>query len=243
VPVAVIAGWWLWSARSNSFYFPPLADIVRSLRQTWLFAHLTTDAVPSLWHLAAGYLVATAAGVAIGTSLGLLPRAADALSPVLEFLRAVPGVALLPAALLILGIGARTQVTLIAYGAIWPILLNTADGVSGIDPAIRDVARSYRIGGINRLFRITLRAASPQIVAGMRTALSIGITLIMFSEMVGATNGIGYQILQAERSFDVSAMWGDMVFLGIVGYLLNVLFRGFEQVVLRWHRVMRTAAR
>ena len=243
VPAGLIAGWLLWSAGSKNLYFPPLADIVKSLQQTWLFSHLRSDAVPSLWHLGAGYLIATAVGVAIGTSLGLMPRAADALKPILEFLRAVPGIVLLPAALLILGIGPRTQVTLIAYGAVWPILLNTADGVSGIDPTIRDVARSYRIAGLNRLCRITLRAASPQIVAGMRTALSIAITVIVFSEMVGSTNGIGYQILQAQRDFDVPAVWGGMVFLGVIGYLLNVLFRGFEQAVLRWHRGMRIAAR
>jgi ABC-type nitrate/sulfonate/bicarbonate transport system permease component len=243
VPVAAIAAWWLGSAGSASFYFPPLTDILGSLRQTWLFSHMTSDALPSLSHLAVGYLLAVMAGVAIGTCLGLAPRVADALSPILEFLRAVPGVVLLPAALLILGIGARTQVLMIAYGSVWPILLNTADGVSGIDPAIQDVARSYRIGGLNRFFRITVRAASPQIVTGMRTALSIAITLIVFSEMEGAANGIGYQVLQSERTFDVRGMWGDMIFLGIIGYLLNVLFRGFERAVLSWHRGMRATAR
>jgi ABC-type nitrate/sulfonate/bicarbonate transport system permease component len=106
-----------------------------------------------------------------------------------------------------------------------------------------DVTRAYRIGGFDRLVRVVLRAASPQIVAGLRTALSIGITVVMFGEMIGATNGIGYQILQAQRGFDIRDMWAGMVMLGIVGYLLNVAFRGFEHVVLRWHRGMRASSR
>jgi ABC-type nitrate/sulfonate/bicarbonate transport system permease component len=146
-----------------------------------------------------------------------------------------------PAALLILGIGPTTQIAVIVSAAIWPILLNTVDGVRGIDPQIIDVARSYRIGWRDRLPRMVLRAASPQIVAGMRTALSISVVMIVFSEMVGSTNGIGHQLLESQRAFDIPGVWSAMILLGILGYLLNVLFRGFERGVLSWHRGMRGA--
>lgn len=241
LPVAVVVGWWLASSGSASLYFPPLTKIVSAFRQTWLFSRAGSDAVPSLEHLAAGYLLATVAGVVFGTAIGLLPSVGEALTPILEALRAVPGLALVPAALLILGIGPTMQIAVIVSAAIWPILLNTADGVRGIDPQISDVARSYRIGWRDRLPRMVLRAASPQIVAGMRTALSISVVMIVFSEMVGSTNGIGYQLLQSQRAFDIPGMWAAMILLGILGYLLNVLFRGFERGVLAWHRGMRGA--
>jgi ABC-type nitrate/sulfonate/bicarbonate transport system permease component len=160
----------------------------------------------------------------------------------LEFFRALPAVALVPAALLLLGIGPKMQVTVIASATVWPILLNTVDGVRSVDPVMNDVARSYRIRRSDRLLRLVLRAASPQIVAGMRTALSIGVIMIVFSEMVGSTNGIGYQLLASQRSFDISDMWASMVFLGLLGYLLNIAFRIFEGSVLAWHRGMRGAA-
>jgi ABC-type nitrate/sulfonate/bicarbonate transport system permease component len=243
VPAALIAAWWLISARSSSVYFPPLSQIFTAMRKYWLFAHFGSDALPTLEHLGAGLLIAATIGVAGGLVLGLTPIVADAVAPILEFLRAIPGVALLPAALLLLGIGAKMQVSLIAYGTVWPILLNTADGVRGMDAMVNDVARSYRVGWFDRIFRIVLRAASPQIVAGMRTALSIGVTVIIFSEMIGSTNGIGYQILQAQRNFAIVDMWGGIVFLGILGYLLNVAFRGFERWVLGWHRGMRALNR
>jgi ABC-type nitrate/sulfonate/bicarbonate transport system permease component len=73
----------------------------------------------------------------------------------------------------------------------------------------------------------------------MRAALSIGVIMIVFSEMVGATSGIGYQLLQFQRNFDLPEMWATMIFLGILGYLLNIAFRYWEHVVLRWHEAMR----
>ena len=242
VPVAVVAAWWLASSGSASLYFPPLAKIVSAFRRIWLFSHFGSDAVPSLEHLAAGYLLATVTGVVLGTAIGLLPPVGEALAPVLEALRAVPALALVPAALLILGIGPGMQVTVIASAAVWPVLLNTADGVRGVDPQVNDVVRSYRIGWRDRLLRIVLRAASPQIVAGMRTALSIAVVMIVFSEMVGSTSGIGYQLLESQRAFDIPGMWSAMILLGLLGYLVNILFRGFERYVLAWHRSMRDAS-
>lgn len=241
VPVAIVVVWWLASSGSTSLYFPPLSKIVSAFRHIWLFSHVGSDAVPSLEHLAAGYLLATVSGVVLGMAVGLIPSLGEALAPVLEALRAAPALALVPAAVLILGIGPTMQIAVIVSAAVWPILLNTADGVRSIDPQINDVARSYRIGWRDRMLRIVLRAASPQIVAGMRTALSIAVVMIVFSEMVGSTNGIGYQLLQSQRSFDIPAMWSDMILLGLLGYLLNVVFRVFERGVLAWHRGMRGA--
>jgi len=243
LPITAIVLWWMLSANSTSLYFPSLSKIMAALQRIWLFGHFGSDAVPSLENLAVGLLIAAAAGVSVGMALGLLPILSDALVPTMEFLRAVPGVALLPAALLLLGIGPEMKISLIAYGTVWPILLNTIDGVRGVDPVAVEVGASYRVRRPDRLFRIILPAASPQIVAGMRSALSIGITVIIFSEMVGSTNGIGFQILSAQRSFAAADMWAGIVMLGFLGYVLNIVFRGFENSLLRWHRGMRQSAR
>jgi ABC-type nitrate/sulfonate/bicarbonate transport system permease component len=239
VPAVVVVLWWVTSANSTSLYFPPLSKIIRSFGSIWLSSRFASDAVPSLEHLALGFLAATAVGVLVGFVLGSVPALSEALMPALEALRAVPTLALVPAAVLVLGIGAGTQVAVIASAAVWPILLNTADGVRGVDPAVRDLARSYQIRLGDRMIRLVLRAASPQIVAGMRTALSIAVVMIVFSEMVGSTDGIGYQLLESQRGFDVSGMWAAMILLGALGYLLNIAFRGFERIALNWHHGMR----
>jgi sulfonate transport system permease protein len=243
LPVILLGTWWFLSARSTSTYFPPLATILSEFRQVWLFSHFSSDVVPTLENLAAGLVVATVLGVGAGVALGSMPLIADASAPVLEFLRAMPIVALLPAGLLLLGIGPRFQIAVIAFSATWPILLNTVDGVRALDPVVRDVARSYQIPRRVRLFKITIPAASPNIIAGMRTSVSLAVSVVIFSELMGATNGIGYQILQAQYSFAVSDVWAGMVLLGILGYLINVLFRGVEHLVLRRHRSTRESSR
>ena len=238
LPVVLLAAWWLLSRNSTSLYFPPLSGILEAFRQNWLFAGFTSDALPSLANLAVGYVLSCAVGIGLGVALGSSRRLAAALSPLLECLRAVPGVALLPAALLLLGPGDGMRISVIVFGAIWPILLNTIDGVTGVDPVVLDVARSYRIGTFSRLVRITLPAAGPRIVAGMRTAISIAITLIVFSEMFGSTQGIGFQLLATERGFDIPGLWAAMILLGVLGYVVNVAFRIFERIVLRWQYTM-----
>ncbi|MFB7085645.1 ABC transporter permease [Streptomyces sp. NPDC056296] len=237
-PFALLTLWWFVSSASTSLYFPPLQTIVTALHQDWFSARFASDVLPSLGHLAAGFALATAAGVLVGLVLGRIPFLADTVTPLLEFARATPSVALVPAAVLLLGVGTEVQVVVIASATIWPILLNTIDGVRGLDPMIADVARSYRIRRLDRTV-MALRAASPQVVAGMRTALALGIIMIVFSEMVGSTHGIGFQLLQAQRSFDIPGMWAGMVLLGVLGYLLNIAFHGFERAVLGWHRGMR----
>lgn len=243
VPVVIVGLWWFLSSGSTAIYYPSLETILTALRDVWFWDRFTSDALPSLWHLGLGYTIGTGAAVMIGIPLGLMPRTARALAPLLETMRAVPAIALIPAALLILGLGGTMQVVVIAAGALWPVLLNTIDGVRAIDPTVKDVAGSYRLGRREQLFRLILPAASPQIVAGMRTAVSISVVTVVVSEIIGATNGIGFQLLAAQRAFDLPGMWAAMVLLGLLGYLLNVAFGLLERSVLGWHIGMTRALR
>ncbi|GAA5078185.1 ABC-type nitrate/sulfonate/bicarbonate transport system permease component [Thermocatellispora tengchongensis] len=243
LPIVLFAAWWVAGANSESLYFVSLRSILEAFRTQWLSAGAADHILSSMANLAAGYALATAVGIALGVALGLARPVGEALGPILEFLRSVPGVALLPLGLLILGVGSDMKIALITYGALWPILLNTIDGVRGVDAVVRDVSRSYRVPLRFRLTRIVLPSAGPQIIAGMRTSLSIAITVVVFSEMIGSTEGIGYSILQAQRNFAIPEMWAGMLLLGILGYLLNIAFRGVEHWVLRWHRAMTAAPR
>jgi ABC-type nitrate/sulfonate/bicarbonate transport system permease component len=125
---------------------------------------------------------------------------------------------------------------------LWPVLLNTIDGVTGIDPTLRETARVYGVGGRDRLRRIVLPAASPQIFAGMRTSLSLALILMVISEMVASTNGIGFFVLQSQRSFAIPEMWSGILLLGLLGYALNLIFVVVERRVLAWHRGARASA-
>jgi ABC-type nitrate/sulfonate/bicarbonate transport system permease component len=174
----------------------------------------------------------------IGSS-GTVRRLTD---PVVEFLRALPPPVLIPVAIALVGIGASMKVFVIAAGCVWPILLNTVDGVRGLDPALGETARVYGVGGWQRLRGITLPAASPRIFAGMRTALSLALILMVISEMEASTNGIGFFVLQSQRSFAIPEMWSGILLLGILGYVVNLAFVVVERRVLAWHRGAQRSA-
>jgi ABC-type nitrate/sulfonate/bicarbonate transport system permease component len=242
VPLALLGVWAAWSSGSETYYFPPLTDILSTFADTWVFERVGSDVVPSLARLGLGYSIACVVAVALGLALGLSRPLRRALDPTVQFLRAIPPPALLPFGILVLGVGWSMKVFIIAFVCLWPVLLNTVDGVAGVDPTLRETARSYGIGGRDTVLRVILPAAAPQIFAGMRTSLSLALILMVISEMVASTNGIGYFVLQSQRSFAIPEMWSGILLLGILGYVLNAVFVLIERRVLRWHRGARASA-
>jgi ABC-type nitrate/sulfonate/bicarbonate transport system permease component len=238
-PALVVLGWWLWSVRAHSFYFPPLPDILDTFRRTWLFDRVGSDLAPSLGRLGAGFGIAVVAGIAAGVAFGSSPAARRAAAPLVEFARAIPPVALIPFGIVVWGIGDGMKVFVIAMVCVWPVLLNTIDGVAGVDLTLAETARAYGIRGARRLGRVVLPSAAPQIFAGLRTAVSLALIVMVVSEMVASTNGVGYFVVQSQRSFAIPEMWSGIVVLGLLGYALNLALVAVERRVLRWHRGAR----
>lgn len=241
VPMLVLVGWAAWSAAADSFYFPPLTEILETFADLWLFDRVTSDVLPSLGRLGAGYVIAVIAAVVLGIPLGMSAAARRGASPIVEFLRAIPPPALIPFAIVVIGVGNGMKVFIIAFVCVWPVLLNTIDGITGIDPTLEDTSRVYGLSRRERLRHVILPAASPQIFAGMRTSLSLALILMVISEMVASTNGIGFFVLQSQRSFAIPEMWSGIVLLGLLGYLLNLIFLLAERRTLAWHRGARAS--
>lgn len=191
---------------------------------------------PSLARLLAGWIGAVVVGVAIGTLIGLSTRARAYVDPMLQFARAIPPPALLPLLIVLLGIGDGMKATMIGVGVVWPIMLNTADGVTSVDPMHRETGRVYRIGFRDELARVILPSAAPKIFAGLRVSLGIAVILMVISEMVATVNGVGFELVQAQRTFRTLDVWATIVLLGVIGYGLNAALGLVERPVLRWHR-------
>lgn len=236
LPVGLVALWWLGSMNSTSVFFPPLSKIWDSFVRNWLFANVMNDVLPTLASIAVGYALAVAIGVSLGVALGVLPRVYHFVSPLLEFFRALPPIVLITAFIFVIGVGFQMEVMLVVFGAVWPILLNTIDGVVGIDPQVRDMARSYRLSRVEWMRRVLLPAASPQIVAGMKVGLSATVIIVIVTEMVASVQGLGYFVLRSQSTFDMAGMWSAVILMGLIGYVLNLLFGVFEHFVLAWHR-------
>jgi ABC-type nitrate/sulfonate/bicarbonate transport system permease component len=140
---------------------------------------------------------------------------------------------------LLLGTESTMRIVLIAFGSVWPVLLNTIEGTRTVDPLQIDTASAFRLPRGARLLRIVLPAAMPKIFAGIRVSLSLAVILMVVSELVASTNGIGYRILNAQIMFLLTDMWCGIVLLAVIGYTLNALFLKVEDHVLSWHRGAR----
>jgi ABC-type nitrate/sulfonate/bicarbonate transport system permease component len=240
LPAVLVAIWWFTSAGSTHFLFPPLQEILRIFPDTWL-PRLAGDVVPSLTRLAGGYGGALVLGIGLGVLVGSSPTLRALLEPLLEFLRAIPPPVLIPIIGLFAGIGDSRRVAIIIAGCIWPILLNTVEGVRAVDEVLSDTCRSYRISGWDRLRHLVLRSASPQIMTGARQALAIGIILMVIGELRASTNGIGHTIEQFQTLFAYRQMWSGVILLGVLGVGLSLLFRFADNRILGWYHGQRAS--
>jgi len=227
--------WWFLSAGSTSPGFPPLETILRRLYQLWIVGNAKQQLVPSLEHFALGYALAGVAGIGAGALLWSLRNVRQATSPFLYFLYVMPTPALVPAIMAIFGIGFTMKVVIIAFAAVWPTLLNTLDGMKAVDQVKLDSARVLGLSGPATVRSVVLPAALPQIVAGLRNSLQVSIILMVVSEMVASTGGIGFFILRAQQYFSFTDMWTGIIVLALVGSALNLIFVLAEHRVLHWH--------
>jgi ABC-type nitrate/sulfonate/bicarbonate transport system permease component len=245
VLAAAVEAWQLATDAANSPYFLPPSAIVPAMYHLWFSgpaSHLwltpdaTANLVPSVERMLAGWAIASFAGIALGVAIGRLPLLADLTEPVVHFARAVPPPILVPVFLFVFNIGTSMELATIIFGVIWPVLLNSIDGARHVHPGHLETARAFRVPPATRLVRIILPSAASKIFAGLRVSLAIALVLMIVSEFVGSTNGIGREMLQDESLFNVSGMWGVIVVLGLLGLLLNSVFILVEHRVLAWER-------
>lgn len=238
-----IGVWQLVTQWLNSPFAPTPASIVSAgyhmwltgpAHQLWLTPLVTDNIAVSLERVALGWVIALVIGVVGGLLLGSATPVADLVEPIAGFIRSIPPVLLVPVLLAWVQIGTPLSVTVIAAGAVWPVLINTMDGVRGVDGTVVDTARAFRTTRLRRLVTVVLPAASPKILTGVRISLSLALVLMIVSELVGANAGIGYQLLQAQSLFAFPQMWAWIVLTGALGYALNRLVQAASDRALPW---------
>jgi ABC-type nitrate/sulfonate/bicarbonate transport system permease component len=249
--LCLIVLWQVLTMRAASIFFPTPFDIFTRSAELWLsgppsrlFLSDTVfrDILPSVLRLLSGWCAAVLVGVPLGILIGRSRYSSDILDPPLQFLRAIPGPALIPVFIILLGTESTMRIVLIAFGSVWPILLNTIEGIRTVDPVQLDTARVFGLPRPARLWRIILPAAMPKIFAGMRVSLALAVILMVVSELVASTSGIGYRIQNAQIMFLLTDMWCGIVLLALLGYTLNWLFIKLEDRALNWHRGARGRA-
>jgi NitT/TauT family transport system permease protein len=188
--------------------------------------------------LALAILIGVTAGVLIGSSRTLL----DASSLLIEFLRPIPGVALIPLAIVLFtphGIAAHRFV--VVFAAVWPILINTIYGVRGGDRLLHDVARTSGVGRVGRLFRVTLPAALPSIATGIRVSAAIALVVCVTAEVVTGAGGIGDYMDDRKQTNQIPELYAAVVLVAAIGFAVNVGLRALQRRTLFWAGEERSA--
>ncbi|WP_196807444.1 ABC transporter permease [Candidatus Solirubrobacter pratensis] len=187
------------------------------------------------WALGLAVAAALPLGIIIGSSR-LLYRSVRA---VVEFLRPIPSVALIPLAILVYGSGLESTVFLAAFASFWQLIVQVLYGVQDVDPVATDTARSFGFSRAQRLLRVTLPSSVPYIATGLRIASAVSLILTVTAELVIGSSGLGRAITEARSGGDVQLMYALIITTGVLGLILNMTFVKAEWRALHWHHSQR----
>src|SRR5215210_2621835 len=216
-------------------HFPPISETLSTL-----FDQLGEGSFwEAVWNTIEGWAlglgIAAALAIPIGIVVGSSRLLYRAMRGLIEFLRPIPSVALIPLAILIYGTGLQSKVFLAAFASFWQLIVATLYGVQDVDPVATDTARSFGFSRAQRLFRVTLPSAVPYIATGLRIASAVSLILTVTAELVIGSAGLGRAINVARSGGNEELMYALIIVTGILGVLLNAIFVRAERRVLRWH--------
>src|SRR4051812_36526202 len=225
-----------------SRHFPPISKTLSTLGDQLTQSSFWSAVGNTVQGWALGLLIAAALAIPVGIVVGSSGLAYRSLRAVIEFLRPVPSVALIPLAILIYGSGLKSAAFLAAFAAFWQLIVQTLYGVQDVDPVATDTARSFGFSRGQRLFRVTLPSAVPYIATGLRIASAVALILVVTAQLIIGSAGLGRSINVARSGGDVELMYALIIATGVLGLVLNQLFVQMEKRVLHWHPSQREAA-
>jgi NitT/TauT family transport system permease protein len=234
----------LWAGRVSQAVFPLPSAVLASAAGLLGNGTYWAAVGATLGAWAEAMAISVAIAVPAGLLLGSLPWLEYAVRPVIEFLRPVPSIVLLPLVLLIVQDSTKTEVAVIAFAAVWPILINTVYGLAEVDPLARQTLRSFGFGPAAVAWHVSLPSAAPFIATGVRIAASVAFVVAIAAELIGTgMNGIGNYLIQAEAgTADVTPVLAVAVWSGVLGLAINVVFAGVDRLAFRWHHMLSAVA-
>ncbi|MEQ9403575.1 MAG: ABC transporter permease [Cyclobacteriaceae bacterium] len=235
VPILIVVVWSLFTSGGNApVYLPSLLSISEELASLIVTDTFIDHIAITLYRCFVGFLIAALIAVPVGMSLGFYKKVMNLFQFVIEFLRPLPSAAVIPIAILFLGIGDSMKIFVIVFGSTWPILINTLDGVLGIEKQYLKTAKVFNVSSRKTLLKVVFPSILPQIFSGFKVSIAISLILAITVEMIVGGNGLGFFILDAERSFQFTQMYAGVFTIGILGYLINIVFIKLEKWIIFW---------
>lgn len=220
-------------------YFPNATTTLSQLGRNFTTGGLWSDIGLTLWAWAAGLAIATAAAVILGTVIGLVPFLRRSTHTMVEFLRPIPSVALIPLAILTNGLSMRAALVIIVFASFWQVFVQVLYGVADVDAVARDTARSFGLGRLERFRSLVFPTALPYLMTGVRLAATVSLILAITAQMFIGNPGLGRSIVLAQSGANYVQVYALVIVTGLLGLVVNLGFRAIEKRVLKWHESVR----
>jgi ABC-type nitrate/sulfonate/bicarbonate transport system permease component len=236
VLAALIAVWWMASHQQwvSKVFLPTPEATLNSLLHGLQEGDLAGFTGNTVMRMLLGWLLASIVGIALGALIGASDTARVWIAPTLEFVRPLPASAIMPLAISIFGLSSGMVLSVVAFGAMWPVLLATVYGLASVHVRLREVAQALQLSRTAFVFKMGLPNALPDILAGMRLSMTVSLIVAVVGEMIASQSGLGQAILLAARAFRASDLFAGIVLLGLIGFVSNALLGTVEKYVLKW---------
>ncbi|MEO6944071.1 MAG: ABC transporter permease [Lacisediminihabitans sp.] len=221
-------------------FLPPASKVLAALVDYFGQAAFWRDTGETMLAWGIGLAVSIIAAVILGLVIGSSSFLGKATYTTIEFLRPIPSVALIPLAVLLLGVKIESSLLLVIYASFWQVLLQVLYGVADVDPVADNTARSYGLGPLARARYVVWPTVLPYLITGIRLASAVALILAITAELVIGSPGLGYQIALTQSGGAVPEMYALIVATGIIGILINLGMRLLERRVLAWHSSIRS---
>ena len=236
-PILAIILWQLLTMLGvvDVFFIPAPWAVVYEIVNLFIYGQIVLDIFVTIYRTSVGFVISILIGVPIGLLMGYSQRINDSLEFIVDFLRSIPGTALIPLFMFFFGIGNESKIAMGAFASSLVVIINTMYGVSHSNKTRRMAAQTIRINRFQLLAKVIFPDALPEIFVGLRIGLSTTLILVVVSEMfLGTIVGIGHRIYNSQLLYRVEEMYAVIIIAGILGYGLNKLFVLLEKKVIHW---------
>ena len=233
--VALGALWEVTARIYGSPNFPAASAVLMALITS--ADSIAAETLRTLKRAGLGFLLALVTMLPLGIVIGRVRVLAQIVEPVLELLRPLPPVAIVPVALLFLGTGDEARVAVVAYGCAFPILINAIDAVRGAHPMLTRVSRALRLTHVEQMWLVDFPAALPQIMAGVRISLAFAILLAVVAEMLLSSDGLGTFIVRSQERFQIASGLAGIIVIAVLALVINALLQRADRRLLAWHHM------
>lgn len=242
VLLGLLALWWAVTQAGlvSRVFLPSPQAAWASLMEGLVDGDLAAFTLATVQRMLLGWGLACLAGVALGVLVGLSDAARTWLQPTLEFVRPLPASAVMPLAISVFGLSSGMVVAVVAFGAMWPVLLGTIHGLTSVHRRLHEVSQALQLSRAAFVCSIGLPNALPDILAGARLSMTVALIVAVVGEMIASQPGLGQAILLAARSFRSSELFAGIALLGAIGFASNALLALAARRLMPWQRDIGT---